>query len=248
MSEQPLCLNCGAAVNGNFCGECGQRLGEQGVSLRDWLTSAVAAAMDLDGRLLRTLRLCVTAPGRLARDYDSARRVGYQSPLRLYFIVSAPIIALMALSGAFNVPLDEETSAALGIAGREQALSNTFALLFPLVNATSPFWTALALKLLSPKYLLQQHLTLSLYYFAGVYIVTLPAAIDYSHWLSGTFIVAVCVGYAVYAFSQFYEWSKPGLVLRSLAFFVVLFLIVLIETWVVIFGGTLIVNLGQPPS
>lgn len=228
--EDRACLNCGAVVPANFCGECGQRFGERSRSLSAWAADVVKGVFDLDSKLLRTLKGCLLDPGRLAREYDAGRRIRYVSPLRLYFLVSAPVIAVMFWLGGFDAKLDEATVQMLGIEGHEESYIRNYKRIFPALNASSPFWLALALKTLSPRYLYQQHLTLSLYYMVAVYLVTLPAAIDFGHWLSPLLIVVAFIAYAIYSVLRFYDWSGGGRVLRTAGFVVLLVVILAAES------------------
>jgi hypothetical protein len=56
--------------------------------------------LSLDGRLVRTFRTLLFRPGVLTREYLAGHRVGYFAPFRLYLLVSAAHLALVAATGA----------------------------------------------------------------------------------------------------------------------------------------------------
>lgn len=77
------CSDCGHAVSGNFCANCGQpthvhrtllHLGEE----------LLHGVMHFDGRVWRTVPLLVTNPGRLTREWVAGKRARYVSPLGLF--------------------------------------------------------------------------------------------------------------------------------------------------------------------
>ncbi|CAN7383300.1 DUF3667 domain-containing protein [Phenylobacterium sp. LjRoot164] len=77
------CDDCGAAVAGRFCANCGQpahthrtllHLGEE----------ILHGVMHFDSRIWRTLPLLVANPGRLTREWVLGKRTRYVSPLAMY--------------------------------------------------------------------------------------------------------------------------------------------------------------------
>jgi hypothetical protein len=77
------CTDCGQAVSGNFCANCGQpthvhrtllHLGEE----------LLHGVIHFDGRIWRTLPLLMLNPGRLTREWIQGRRTRYVSPLAIF--------------------------------------------------------------------------------------------------------------------------------------------------------------------
>jgi len=93
------CLNCGAALNGNFCAACGQAARLHVPSAREFLHEFVAHYVALEGKLWKSLMLLMFKPGQLTRDYIEGRRVRYVEPLRLYLSFSIIFFALFKLGG-----------------------------------------------------------------------------------------------------------------------------------------------------
>lgn len=97
---RPDCANCGTALVGAFCHACGQERGPGAVTIRALVADVADEVLSLDGRLARTFRTLLFRPGVLTREYLAGRRVGYFSPFRLYLLVSAAHLALVAATGA----------------------------------------------------------------------------------------------------------------------------------------------------
>ena len=91
-----VCLNCGRAVDGNFCAECGQENTDYRVSLRRLLGDLADEVFQVESRLWRSLWHLLRHPGRLTQSYNAGRRVLYTSPLRLYLLTSVVYFGLAA--------------------------------------------------------------------------------------------------------------------------------------------------------
>jgi Protein of unknown function (DUF3667) len=89
-----LCQNCGAALNGPYCGACGQREHSRIVSLGHLLQEAVGDILHLDSRIWRTLRPLLLRPGLLTVEFLAGRRARYVPPFRLYLVVSIALFVL----------------------------------------------------------------------------------------------------------------------------------------------------------
>ena len=90
------CLNCGTALTGPFCSECGQRDIPAYPSVRELAVDAVSEFSGWDGRLALTLRTLVRRPGLLTREFLEGRRARYISPLRVYLTASLVYFLLAA--------------------------------------------------------------------------------------------------------------------------------------------------------
>jgi len=82
------CLNCGAALSGQYCGRCGQRARGRLITLGELLRDAFGDLLELDSRLWRTLIPLAVRPGRLTADYLRGRRARYMPPFRTYLVLS----------------------------------------------------------------------------------------------------------------------------------------------------------------
>ena len=86
--EGPPCLNCGTAVTGQYCGQCGQRATTRLISLWELVSDAFGDLFELDSRLWRTMIPLLVRPGLLTRDYLQGRRARYMPPFRMYLVLS----------------------------------------------------------------------------------------------------------------------------------------------------------------
>jgi uncharacterized protein DUF3667 len=82
------CDNCGAAVPGRYCGNCGQRLEPPIHSLSHFMRVAAEDLTHADSRLWRTLRALLFKPGHLTAEFLAGRRARYMPPVRLYLVLS----------------------------------------------------------------------------------------------------------------------------------------------------------------
>ena len=89
-SDEPAsrCLNCGAALRGQYCGNCGQRARGRLISLWELIRDAFGDLFELDSRLWQTLTPLLIRPGRLTHDYLAGRRARYMPPFRMYLVLS----------------------------------------------------------------------------------------------------------------------------------------------------------------
>jgi hypothetical protein len=97
------CPNCGSDFAAEYCARCGQNQREARISLRQWLEQSLAESLSLDGRLLQSLRVLLTRPGALSREWSEGRRIRYVHPLRLYL---AALAAFFGISFAFGFPTE----------------------------------------------------------------------------------------------------------------------------------------------
>jgi hypothetical protein len=125
-----VCQNCGAALSGPFCAQCGQRAVPPHPTVRELAGNAWDELVGWDGKFLRTLRLLVLRPGELTRSAVEGRRARYVGAVRLYlicsvlyFVISAvtPLPDFVTVGSGVDVSLPEPTpeSAALAKALRE---------------------------------------------------------------------------------------------------------------------------------
>jgi hypothetical protein len=99
-----VCGNCGAPLGGAFCQTCGQKAFGPDVSLHDFFHEAFEEFAHVDGKIVRTLRLLLTKPGMLTREFLEGRRVRYISPLRVYLTCSLLFFGLAAFAPQADRP------------------------------------------------------------------------------------------------------------------------------------------------
>jgi hypothetical protein len=88
------CRNCDARLHGAFCASCGQKVAALDPTIAELLKDVFQQLVDLDGRIVTSLRLLLTRPGFLTREYFEGRRARYVSPIRLYLLASVVCFAV----------------------------------------------------------------------------------------------------------------------------------------------------------
>lgn len=96
-----MCLNCGAALTGPFCAQCGQRVVPAYPTIREFAGDAWDELAGIDGRFARTVRTLFLHPGRLTIDTLQGHRTFYIKPLRLYLWAS--VLYFVVAAAAPNV-------------------------------------------------------------------------------------------------------------------------------------------------
>ncbi|MCF3946361.1 DUF3667 domain-containing protein [Acidiphilium iwatense] len=120
------CLNCGTARVGPWCHECGQHAEAVHRSVKRLAVEAVEAALETDGRFLRTVRRLAFDPAGLTRDYLAGKRVSQFGPFKL-FVIALVLFLFFAnthVSVIFGVPKTRETAAMPGWLLRASAVLN----------------------------------------------------------------------------------------------------------------------------
>ncbi|MCF7808415.1 MAG: DUF3667 domain-containing protein [Candidatus Marinimicrobia bacterium] len=91
------CLNCGEKLDSYFCPECGQKNKEYRLTFRDLFSEFFEELLDIDSRVLRSLRMLFTRPGFLTSEYTKGRRISYLPPVRIYLVASVLFFLLLSL-------------------------------------------------------------------------------------------------------------------------------------------------------
>jgi hypothetical protein len=81
------CANCGAAMQGEFCHECGQSIHSVLKPMHHMIEETVETVLHIDGRIVHTLPPLLLKPGLLTLEYFAGRRVRYIAPFRLMFVL-----------------------------------------------------------------------------------------------------------------------------------------------------------------
>ncbi|WP_323762328.1 DUF3667 domain-containing protein [Maricaulis sp.] len=105
------CANCGAALTGPFCGQCGQSSTEIRRPILVLVTDTIGDIFVWDGRFLSTLRALFSRPGTLARAYADGQRARWTPPIRLYLLVSLAFFTAMSLGGVRVIAVDAAPTA-----------------------------------------------------------------------------------------------------------------------------------------
>lgn len=90
----PLCPNCGCDLVRKFCSNCGQKQVEGLPTFSEIVHEVLGAVFSYDGKLWRTLRALVAAPGQLTVEFVNGRRATYLGPWQLFLWLQAITFAV----------------------------------------------------------------------------------------------------------------------------------------------------------
>ncbi len=93
-----LCLNCGTALIGDYCHECGQA-GHIHRTLAAILHDLAHGVLHFEGKIWRTLPMLLFHPGALTRRYIAGERARFVSPLALFLFLVFMMFALIHVLG-----------------------------------------------------------------------------------------------------------------------------------------------------
>lgn len=90
---------CGRARRTRFCSSCGEeQLRPNDLTVRFLAAQFAKGVSSIDGKLLRSLRSLLTAPGALTTSYVRGERRRLLGPLALFFIANALFVGVQALT------------------------------------------------------------------------------------------------------------------------------------------------------
>jgi hypothetical protein len=121
------CLNCGTALNGAYCGRCGQA-GHLHRSLLHLTEEFVHGVLHFDAKGLRTLPLLFFRPGLLTRRYIEGQRTRYVSPMALFLFCIFLAYFVLSLvgeekGGLVNVSFESPAAADQALAQAQEELT-----------------------------------------------------------------------------------------------------------------------------
>jgi hypothetical protein len=82
------CENCGAQLQGHWCGQCGQPAVDYRRSFRHVVADVLDSFLNWDSKFFTTIALLILKPWRLTNEFLAGKRVRYVNPLRLYLLAS----------------------------------------------------------------------------------------------------------------------------------------------------------------
>ncbi|MEA2998496.1 MAG: hypothetical protein QOK17_329 [Sphingomonadales bacterium] len=100
-----VCLNCGTALIGPHCHQCGQPAHVHR-SVAAWWHDLAHGVLHLDGKIWRTLPLLAWRPGELTRRYIHGERAKFVSPLALFLFSVFLMFAIFSAFGGGGISAD----------------------------------------------------------------------------------------------------------------------------------------------
>lgn len=104
-AHEGACLNCGAAVTGPYCSQCGQSTHPHR-SLVHVFEEFLHGILHFDTKAWRTLPMLAFRPGTLTRDYVYGKRARYISPLALFLFTIFFMFFVFAVAGGPSIGTD----------------------------------------------------------------------------------------------------------------------------------------------
>ncbi|WP_338501334.1 DUF3667 domain-containing protein [Sphingomonas kaistensis] len=127
-TTERACLNCGAALVGAYCHNCGQHAHVHR-SLGAFGHDLLHGVFHFEGKIWRTLPMLAWRPGELTRRYIAGERASFVSPVALFlfsvFVMFAVISALggpVAIGGKRPTPTERSQAAKDFVKQREVSL------------------------------------------------------------------------------------------------------------------------------
>ena len=88
--EASTCPTCGEAITREFCPACGeQKYNRHSFSFRHFVRHAAHELLELDSKILRTVRYMFSKPAFVTAEYLAGKRSRYVNPFRLYVLCFA---------------------------------------------------------------------------------------------------------------------------------------------------------------
>ncbi|OSZ71982.1 hypothetical protein CAP39_00930 [Sphingomonas sp. IBVSS1] len=119
------CANCGAALSGPFCGQCGQRA-HLHRSVGEVFHEFLHGITHFDGKAWTTLPMLVFRPGKLTRAYIEGQRARYIAPVPLFLLVVFLMFFVLSFAHLPDdaVQVGDDTTPAERVAESRKALAD----------------------------------------------------------------------------------------------------------------------------
>lgn len=109
MSVLPACANCGTALNGPYCSNCGQKASDTHRPFW-WIAGEfLDAVFSYDSRTFRTIWLLFAEPGEFTRRYNAGQRASLLPPFRLFVIATLAFFLTLQATGVAMVAFNSRT-------------------------------------------------------------------------------------------------------------------------------------------
>jgi hypothetical protein len=91
------CINCGRALESNFCPDCGQRARVKRISFKEGWFDFWSRVYGFDGMFPRTLRDLTIHPGHVARKFIAGNRISYYGPVGYFFLMITVCLLIFSI-------------------------------------------------------------------------------------------------------------------------------------------------------
>lgn len=173
--DQMHCLNCGEALQGEFCSSCGQKNIQSGITFRETISDFLSTNFSIDGPIWSTLKWLIVNPGKLFREFIGGKRKSYYKPIQFFIVTTivylayAELIDYDPLKGEFQQTGRSENQKAFLQFGEQAAklmVKNISNFLFLLAISISFTWKLFGWK----KGRVAEYLAIG-FYISGIYVL-----------------------------------------------------------------------------
>lgn len=109
MSVMPTCANCGTALNGPYCSNCGQKASDYHRPFWWIFGEFLDSVFGYDSRTFRTIWLLFAEPGEFTRRYNAGQRASLLPPFRLFVIATIVFFLTLQVTGLAMVAFKMRT-------------------------------------------------------------------------------------------------------------------------------------------
>lgn len=109
MTVLPACANCGTALNGPYCSNCGQKASDFHRPFWWIFGEFLDSVFGYDSRTFRTIWLLFAEPGEFTRRYNAGQRASLLPPFRLFLIATVVFFVTLQLTGLAMVAFKTRT-------------------------------------------------------------------------------------------------------------------------------------------
>lgn len=102
-TQERACLNCGAALAGDYCHACGQHAHVHR-TITAFFHDLVHGVLHFEGKIWLTLPMLVWRPGELTRRYVDGQRARFISPIALFLFSVFLMFAVLGMTGQLTAP------------------------------------------------------------------------------------------------------------------------------------------------
>ena len=239
------CLNCGAALSGKFCRECGQERGNRIVSLKESFGELLNEFFKFDAKLFKSFWYLIVKPGFLTVEYAAGRRAVYLQPFKLYltinffcFLLAGWLDPVVLSQESLNYWFPNNKISSL------EAFNATFSAVLPtlLIIIFPPFAALLKIIYLRSKQFYAFHFIFALHYFTFFLIAVIPTYF-YESLDEWVLFPATCL-YLLPALKAAYGQSWLKTIVKWLIVYVSIWVLLLIWLFIGIFWSVLVVTLS----
>lgn len=109
MAVMPECANCGTALNGPYCSNCGQKASDYHRPVWWIFGEFLDSVFNYDSRTFRTIWLLFAEPGEFTRRYNEGKRASLLPPFRLFVVATVVFFLTLQLTDIAMVAFKMKT-------------------------------------------------------------------------------------------------------------------------------------------